>query len=92
MTRMPMPSDLGFGERADFAVFGGEIALADVHHARVGVGGAAAQRRFDRQLAQSCIMSGIRLGRRDAREILDKPRGKRKKEKRPTRRLPNRAC
>ena len=31
-----------FGQRADLAVFGGDVAVADVHHARVGVGGAAA--------------------------------------------------
>ena len=37
----------GFDERADFAVFGADFALADVHDARVGIGGAAALGRFD---------------------------------------------
>ena len=31
----------GFGERANFAIFRGDVADANVHDARVGVGGAA---------------------------------------------------
>ena len=50
MTRMPMPSDSRFGERADFAVLGGNIAVANVHHANVGVGSAAALGGFDREI------------------------------------------
>ena len=37
----------GFDERADFAVFCADFALADVHDARVGIGGATAFGRFD---------------------------------------------
>src|ERR1700733_9565290 len=37
----------GFNKRADFAIFGADFALADVHHARVGVGGSAELGRFD---------------------------------------------
>ena len=39
----------GFGldQGADFTVFGADFALADVHDARVGIGGAAALGRFD---------------------------------------------
>ena len=42
----------GFSERADFAIFGGDVAMADVHHAHVGVGSAAALGRLDRQTGQ----------------------------------------
>ena len=51
MTRMPMPSDSDSAERADFAVFGGEIAQADVHHAGVGEGGAAECGGVERQIS-----------------------------------------
>ncbi len=40
----------GFGERADFAVLGRNVAMANVHHAHVGVGSAAALRGFDREI------------------------------------------
>ena len=54
-TRMPRPERLVFRKRADFAVFCGEIAQADVHHASVGKGRAARLRRIERQAAHSCI-------------------------------------
>ena len=41
---------LGFRERADFAVLGRNIAMANVHYADVGVGSAAALRGFDREM------------------------------------------
>ena len=62
----------GFDERADFAVFRADFALADVHDARVGVGGAAALGRLDRpvgpvlhhargfQMAEICDFHGVR--------------------------------
>ena len=37
----------GFDEGADFTVFGGDFALADVHDARIGIGGTTALGRFD---------------------------------------------
>ena len=39
----------GFEQIADFPVFGGDFALAGVHHARIGVGGAAKLRSFNTQ-------------------------------------------
>src|SRR6202047_234480 len=41
---------LGFDQRADFPVLGANVALANVHHARVGVGSASALRRVDRPI------------------------------------------
>ncbi len=46
MTRMPMPSDSDSARVPTCAVFCGEVAVADVHHAGVGVGGAAHASRF----------------------------------------------
>ncbi len=48
ITRIPIPSDLAFHQRAHFAVFRAEVALADVHHSRVGIRRAAPKSRFDR--------------------------------------------
>ena len=42
----------GFGQRADLAIFGGDVAMANVHHAHVGVGGAAALGGLDRPIGQ----------------------------------------
>ena len=62
---MPMPSDSDSAERADFAVFGGEIAQAEVHHARVGEGGAARLGRFERQRGPFLHIAGDDRGRND---------------------------
>ena len=53
---MPMPKRFRFGERADLAVFRGEIAVANVHDARVGVRGAAQLRGFERPVGEVRIM------------------------------------
>ena len=61
ITRMPMPSDSAFGERADFAILRGDVAMANVHHAHVGVGCAAALGRLDRPVGHSLASCPTRL-------------------------------
>ena len=47
-TRMPMPSDSPLPTCAGFAVLGGDLAVARLHRADVGVGDAAAGHGVER--------------------------------------------
>jgi hypothetical protein len=43
----PNAQRFAFRERANFTIFGGKVALADVHHASIGVRGATLLRGVD---------------------------------------------